>query len=75
MTSMNEQGISVKHMHDRGDHRTADRIEGHIQAAGVSALSPSHLEEVLDSTALVGKGARTAYLLAADKMVYWLAFF
>lgn len=58
MTSMNEQGISVKQKQDPGDDRTADRVEGHIRPARLSATASSHLEEALDSTAGVRKESR-----------------
>ena len=75
MMSMNDQGISVKHKRDRRGNRTAGRIESHIQPARNSDFLSSHLEEVPNSILLDGKGSRTAYLLATDKMVYCQAFF
>ena len=72
---MNGQVINVKHKHELGGNRTADRIEGHIEPASISATASIPLEEVLDSAAFAGKESRTAHLLATDKMVYCQAFF
>lgn len=72
---MNDPGFSVKHEHDLGDHRTADRIEDLTRTARTSAILSSSVLEALASTTLISKESGTVRLLASDKMVYCEAFF